>query len=978
MRGEIMFIRLFSTIALGLSFFSFNVFAQEDSEYDGRTVEEVITTALRQETSLQDTAITVTAITGDGLEARQIENVEDLQFAIPTLGFQKGAYAGSGLTLRGIGNFCVGNSCSDALGVFWNGQVASTSALYEGELFDIERVEVLRGPQGTLFGDGTTAGVIQIITQKPGDEFGGYVKADFGDYESVRMSAAVDLPLSDNLRSRIAVASLKRDGFVTNSYNGDTLDDRNTIAARATIEYDFSEDTLMRFTYEHTKADDSRLRAARQYCKSHPILGCSALETGMDAVFSAGGYGHWLSYFMQQQTGLDYTDARNNPSSDIRSVDLDYTPWHIATNTSAVFEIETKLTENINADFSFAYSTRDFEDSADYDHSVSVRPYAMGPIETWLLWDRNSQSGPIVGENIYASNGTVDYAATESEWQQTELRLYSDYDGDFNFAAGIFYLEVGAQTDYDIVAPYMNYWGDTTNGPICQIFPNSCGYGGAPFWATWFQTLPSAKATAMALAQAGVITPAQISGYVLKTATDTAVVAADGACALGVGPCGPLENFHQQYNNDANTSRNTFGVYGELYLDLSDKTTITLGARYTEYEIDVVNYVGLIDLQGITAGWYNNPERPQGVNNLFDADKNTFKIGIDHNFNDDHLLYLTYSTGFKPGGTNPTSGDGVPFAFGPEEAAVIELGSKSSFLDGRLQINSSIYMNDYDGLQVSKIVRRGSVNENAEAEIKGFETEFQFFLSDKWLLDGYYAYTDAEFTKFASVDPLNPTAATRYLDNQSIFDPIGGTATGMLSDFLQFGPACAAGLAPAATCALVAALSAPGAELLNALVKYQLTDTGILYKSFGPVCTVPFFGLDSDTLPCPPTDGVVQDLAGNKLPLSAEKNWRLGLSRFIDTANGTWVARLDYTYRDEVYSDNFNREFDKVPELDYVDFSLRFTSKDESWYAGVYARNLTDEDHVYAFYRTDPTVGGFANGVAIDPKIVGINFGINF
>jgi len=164
MRGNLMFIRLFSALTLGLTVFTFNVFAQEESEYDGRTVEEVVTTALRQESSLQDTAITVTAITGDGLEARQIENAEDLQFAIPTLGFQKGAYSGSGLTLRGIGNFCVGNACSDALGVFWNGQVASTSALYEAELFDIERVEVLRGPQGNLFGDGTTAGVIQIIT----------------------------------------------------------------------------------------------------------------------------------------------------------------------------------------------------------------------------------------------------------------------------------------------------------------------------------------------------------------------------------------------------------------------------------------------------------------------------------------------------------------------------------------------------------------------------------------------------------------------------------------------------------------------------------------------------------------------------------------------------------------------------------------------------------------------------------------------
>jgi outer membrane receptor protein involved in Fe transport len=971
-----MFIRLFSTFALGLSLFSFNVFAQEDSGYDGRTVEEVVTTALRQESSLQDTAITVTAITGDGLEAKQIENMEDLQFAVPTLGFQKGAYSGSGITLRGIGNFCVGNSCSGAIGVFWNGQVASASTLYEAELFDIERVEVLRGPQGTLFGDGTTAGVLQIITQKPGDEFSGYVKSDLADYNSVRLSAAVDLPLSERVRSRIAVASLKRDGFVTNSYNGDELDDRNTQAARLTMEFDYSDDTLMRLTYEHTNADDHRLRAARQYCKSHPVLGCSALEDGMDPVFSAGAYGHWVMYLQTQAGSLGYTDARANPNKSIRSVDLDYTPWHKATNTQALFEIEHQLTDDVKMDFSYAYSTRDYEDSADYDHSVSVVPYAMGPITTWQHWDRPSQAAPLVGTKTYASNGTIDYSATESEWSQTEVRFYSDFDGNFNFSGGIFYLESQSQVDYDLAAPYMNYWGDTTNGPICAIFSYTCGMGGSAFWSTYFTQLPAGQASAAALIAAGLLPVSAAEGYVLNFAATAAAQTAAGACVLGVGQCGPLPEWQQMYNNDSNVSRNTFGVYGELYWDISDKTTLTFGVRNTEYEINNYTYVALLDLQGDATGYYNNPERPAPTLRPFDASKNTFKLGFDHQFDDNHLLYGTLTSGFKPGGSNPTSGDGLPFSFGAEEANVIEFGSKSTFMDGRLQVNSSIYYNEYNGLQVSKIVRRSAVNENSDAEISGFETEFQFFLSDKWLLDGYYAYTDAKFTKFESVDPLNPNAATAYLDNQSIFDPIGGTATGLFSDFGQFGPLCSAGLVTdVGLCTLAAYAANP---LFGALVKYQLTDAGIVYKSFGPVCTVPFFGLDSTTAPCPATDGVVQDLSGNRLPLSAETNYRLGLSRFFDTDNGTWVARVDYTYRGDTYSDNFNREHDKIPELDYMDVSLRFTSKDESWYAGIYARNLTDEDHIYAKYRSDPTIGGFANGVAIDPKIVGINFGINF
>ena len=134
------------------SFSAIPAFAQDNSV--DREVEEVVVTALRKETSLQDTAITITAITGSDLEVKQIENFEDLQFAVPTLGFAKGAYSGAGITLRGIGNFAVGNSTSAAIGYFWNGQSASQSGLYEAELFDVERVEVLRGPQGSLFGAG--------------------------------------------------------------------------------------------------------------------------------------------------------------------------------------------------------------------------------------------------------------------------------------------------------------------------------------------------------------------------------------------------------------------------------------------------------------------------------------------------------------------------------------------------------------------------------------------------------------------------------------------------------------------------------------------------------------------------------------------------------------------------------------------------------------------------------------------------------
>ena len=254
--------RYFYAFLLAFSFSAVPTIAQENS---AREIEEVVITALRKETNLQDTAITITAITGADLEVKQIENFEDLQFAVPTLGFAKGAYSGAGITLRGIGNFAVGNSTSASIGYFWNGQTASASGLYEQEFFDVERVEVLRGPQGSLFGAGTTGGLIQMITKRPDAEAGGYLKADVADYDSLRMEGAINLPLTDKLRSRFAFASLQREGFVTNSHTGNKLDDRNTQGARMSFEYDYSDDTTMTLIYETTQADDNRLRAARQF-----------------------------------------------------------------------------------------------------------------------------------------------------------------------------------------------------------------------------------------------------------------------------------------------------------------------------------------------------------------------------------------------------------------------------------------------------------------------------------------------------------------------------------------------------------------------------------------------------------------------------------------------------------------------------------------------------------------------------------------
>jgi outer membrane receptor protein involved in Fe transport len=575
-------------------------------------------------------------------------------------------------------------------------------------------------------------------------------------------------------------------------------------------------------------------------------------------------------------------------------------------------------------------------------------------------------AGAGLGMKTYTSDQAMDRAFNESEWEQYELRFSSDYDGSFNFTFGLFASATDSETNYNIGTPYMNYWSDVSTGPIGAIFPDAAPYGGTPFWLGWFQTLPVAQAQATQLVLAGLLPPADAQGFTLNMAKNGGVANANAS----IGPM-HLAEWQQYFHVDSNLNRSSEAIYGEMYFDLSDYTTVTVGGRYTEFEINSKAFNSLLDLQNQGAGYYGKV-KPAPIPRSYAAEESTYKLGIDHQLNEDQLLYATYSTGFKPGGFNTTDIEGL-VNFDSEVANVFEVGLKSTLMEGALQLNVSAYTNDYEGLQLSQIVNRASINQNADVTIEGIEAEFTLLLSDTLIIDGFVSHTSTEIEDFQSVDPLNINQATKKL-------PLPAGATGFLSDFKPLAATCnplvfVGQAAPSANCSL--GLAASNA-LLGALVLYAPTDAGYVFKSFGPLCTQPFFGLDSTTLPCPITDGVEADLSGNSLPFAAELNYRLGVTKFVDTAAGSWAFRMDYSYRDDYYSTAFNRPRGHIEDVSLIDLSVKYTPVSEAWFVGAYVRNMTDEDHIYAYYSTDVTVGGFQNGVAIDPKIFGINFGMNF
>src|SRR5690606_5206644 len=170
-------------------------------------LEEVIVTSRRREENLQDVPASVVGLSAEDIEVRGMQRIEDLSVTIPNVSLLGGSFGvnQASFTMRGIPRV------STFVDGIWQ---ATTSGLLLRNLVDIERIEVLRGPQGTLFGRDSTGGAIRIVTRRPAEEFGVRGSATIGSHDRRDLQLAVDVPVTDTFRTKWSVANLYRDGFV--------------------------------------------------------------------------------------------------------------------------------------------------------------------------------------------------------------------------------------------------------------------------------------------------------------------------------------------------------------------------------------------------------------------------------------------------------------------------------------------------------------------------------------------------------------------------------------------------------------------------------------------------------------------------------------------------------------------------------------------------------------------------------------------
>ena len=218
-------------------------------------------TAQRREESLQDTPVAVSAFTADAIETKGIDDISEVASFTPNLVFDttspvSGLSSGAVVFIRGIGNTDFSLTTDPGVGTYVDGVYMSRSAGGVLDVLDVERIEVLRGPQGTLFGRNTMGGAISVTSHKPADEFQGKAELTAGDFSRLDVRASVDVPFTETFRATFAVSEKNRDGFVDRVLVGDRLGDENKFALRASAVFEPSENLDFQFSYDYTKIDE--------------------------------------------------------------------------------------------------------------------------------------------------------------------------------------------------------------------------------------------------------------------------------------------------------------------------------------------------------------------------------------------------------------------------------------------------------------------------------------------------------------------------------------------------------------------------------------------------------------------------------------------------------------------------------------------------------------------------------------------------
>jgi iron complex outermembrane recepter protein len=252
----------------------------ESSADAGANFGDIVVTAQRRSERLQDTPLAITALSGTALQRAPITDISDIQTSVPNVNISLHNSAAV-VAIRGIGFDILTAGADGSVAIHTDGVYQSRPSSALGALYDVDRIEVARGPQGTLYGRNATGGAINVVSRKPTSTPEGYVNLTYANYNSVSVEAALSGPISgDVLRARISAKIEQRDGWGKNLFNGKDIDDVKSRAIRAMIDFRPSDTVSFLLSGEYFKRDDSGA--------ANHVAGCVTPVCGPNAATSRG------------------------------------------------------------------------------------------------------------------------------------------------------------------------------------------------------------------------------------------------------------------------------------------------------------------------------------------------------------------------------------------------------------------------------------------------------------------------------------------------------------------------------------------------------------------------------------------------------------------------------------------------------------------------------------------------------------------
>ncbi len=985
----------------------------------------IVVTAQRQAQSLQEVPIAVSAFSADALEKQQIDNSSDLQLTLPNVTFTKGNFTGSSFTIRGIGDLCVGVSCDSATAIHTDGTPLLATRLFETEFFDLERIEVLRGPQGTLFGRNATSGVVNIIPAKPDlNGFAASGEAEYGNFNSIKAKGMVNLALNDKIGLRIAGFYLNRDGYTKNIFDGGRMDGRDMYAVRGSLRFEPTDTTTIDLMAYYFREKDDRMRIQKQMCQRDPtgVLGClpGRREYGVtngNASFVGvltsrqflAAQGIPTAFALGNLYGPDAYASALNPA-DPRVVNTDFNPTYFSDEQQYQARIQQDL-GNMKFQLTGFYHEASVDSSQDYNLSVQNRAlYApalatlaaasaglvpglpasyFSPIAAALIpngpagnlctsMPEETGTGAYGGHKICsATPQDLDRSNQKNTDWSVEGILSSDFDGKFNFLLGGIYVDAKlSENSY-----YVNSFGIDYLAGVLGSF-NALGRAG-------LAAIPGASPP--------------VPGY------------------LGT----PF------YRNDTDQLNvKSYGIFGETYFDFSDKVKLTAGIRYNhdqKYVRARTTLASFLTPYNATDAFNSPYVYGYGVTgapttsrlNPFDADPATTcaitsttasgtltaaniagcelwqersvkfseltgRVVLDVKLTEDNLLYASYSRGYKSGGINPPLSPvfAVSEGFTPEFVNAFEIGSKNSFGNGALTLNATAFYYQYKGLQLSRIVARTSVNDNVDANIYGLELEAILRPTRELAINAgaSYLHTEVSSDKFLS-NPRDPSGGRSDAviikditngSNCAVIPTTTGNSVGSNGFVAQVNNLINAGAIPGLTAGAGlqaptsfgagSGLSATGAFSVCAALAATASTVG---AAFGGVQVL--------------NEGVSVNIKGNTLPQAPNFKWNVGIQYTGEFSNGmTIVPRVDMVYVGDSYGNIFNGAINRIRGYSQINAQVQLNGLDDKWFVRGFVQNLTNNNAITGLYVTDQSSGLYTNIFTLEPRRYGVAAGFKF